>query len=614
MKVHFQRISALLLAVLLSLSILAPSSMAVAGEVVDTGNFWTEVVRDSPAWLGSVIGVLSGNCALSGDGLHHGKVIDSKTDVDGTPAWSALCDYCSRKFTVYDTDMQRAYDQKCEDMQTNYGATIIDASGAGLISITGWRYICGTSEESHHTATIPNPTVDPLSPSVFGLSNDSICCADLRADFRVSVLGNYQFIFPTSVVSSSFSVFSCALTSFYLKPPSTNQYSVYSKPSSYVFSSFTSTSFSLSPDETYFWEYRLTAKATGAERIFSFQSPPVYLKSLQLFPSGSADVSIDSRVGSLTGNFVYTGDNGQQVNAENVQIVNEGNKTIYNPITGATTNITDWTYDYTTRTYTATTDNSQTYTVSYGDENVTIKEGDTVYNIYYMAPSGGGTVDPTPTPTPTPTSTPTLTPGVGAHEYKASVTTDATCLSAGVRTYTCTLCANTYTEKIPAIGHTWVLDRTINTEYDTEGNVTIQGYTIYKCSVCGNEYKDADGKGPPGGSGGEDDGGGGFFAWLFGKIGEILGAIGSGLVNLVQAALGKVLDGIIGIITMLSEKLETVLTALFDVFDKIPGMFSGFTAFLTVCFGFLPPEIITILIFGILALVLVAIFKLFLGK
>ena len=41
------------------------------------------------------------------------------------------------------------------------------------------------------------------------------------------------------------------------------------------------------------------------------------------------------------------------------------------------------------------------------------------------------------------------------HSYASSVTTAATCETAGVRTYTCS-CGNTYTEEIPATGHNYV--------------------------------------------------------------------------------------------------------------------------------------------------------------
>lgn len=42
-----------------------------------------------------------------------------------------------------------------------------------------------------------------------------------------------------------------------------------------------------------------------------------------------------------------------------------------------------------------------------------------------------------------------------SHNYEAKVTKEPTCEEEGVRTYTCSLCGDTYTEVIPAAGHDW---------------------------------------------------------------------------------------------------------------------------------------------------------------
>ena len=55
---------------------------------------------------------------------------------------------------------------------------------------------------------------------------------------------------------------------------------------------------------------------------------------------------------------------------------------------------------------------------------------------------------------------------VGAHSYKSSVTTAATCGAAGVRTYTCSDCGHSYTESIPATG-----EHKYDDDYDANCNV-----------------------------------------------------------------------------------------------------------------------------------------------
>ena len=63
---------------------------------------------------------------------------------------------------------------------------------------------------------------------------------------------------------------------------------------------------------------------------------------------------------------------------------------------------------------------------------------------------------------------------VHAHAYTATVTTAATCTTSGVRTYACA-CGESYTEEIPATGHSYVR---------TEKN----GNYVYTCSACGDSY------------------------------------------------------------------------------------------------------------------------------
>jgi hypothetical protein len=67
-------------------------------------------------------------------------------------------------------------------------------------------------------------------------------------------------------------------------------------------------------------------------------------------------------------------------------IVDESSNTVYNPVTNTTLNYTDYAYDYLDRSYNLTLEDGSTMKVTYGDENVTINEGDTVYNIYYIVP------------------------------------------------------------------------------------------------------------------------------------------------------------------------------------------------------------------------------------
>ena len=166
-----------------------------------------------------------------------------------------------------------------------------------------------------------------------------------------------------------------------------------------------------------------------------------------------------------------------------------------------------------------------------------------------------------------------------------------------------TICKKTKTETLPRLGHTWEVKQSTQTTYDEEGNVLTQGFTIYRCSVCGEEYKDTDGTGPPiinnpgppdtPGDGDDDDG-------LLKKIGEFLGSILSGLLELDGSIISGILDGLISLCTKTLESLKN-LVDLFGAFGETLG----------VLWTWLPAEIMLVLVAGVTVFVFVVLLKLF---
>ena len=59
------------------------------------------------------------------------------------------------------------------------------------------------------------------------------------------------------------------------------------------------------------------------------------------------------------------------------------------------------------------------------------------------------------------------------------MTTEATCTEAGITTFTCSECGDSYTEEIPALGHTEV------EEVTKEAGIFTNGEKVVKCSTCG---------------------------------------------------------------------------------------------------------------------------------
>lgn len=277
-------------------------------------------------------------------------------------------------------------------------------------------------------------------------------------------------------------------------------------------------------------------------------------------------------------------------------IVNETNNTFYNPATGTTVPIANWSYDYSDRSYKVTLESGDTATITYGDENITISqitttEGDTItnnYTIYYLVDGSGSATPPC------------------VHDWQETNTTPATCTVPGSKLSTCSKCQQTKKDPFPALGHDWQVKQTVTTEYDDTGQLIQQGYTIFECSRCHEQYKSSNGTIPPGGSGtdpGDEE------ETIWDKLGNLIGAIGSGVIGLIEAALGKVLDALIALVEGMMERLKTVVEAVLSIFDELPKLFGGFLDFLVAVFPFLPPELMTILTFGILAVVFIGIIK-----
>lgn len=187
------------------------------------------------------------------------------------------------------------------------------------------------------------------------------------------------------------------------------------------------------------------------------------------------------------------------------------------------------------------------------------------------------------------------------HTWEATGRKDPTCTLNGAVEYTCSKCKATKSEAIAALGHTWEVKTKVETTYDDSGNVVTQGFTIYKCSVCQEEYKDTDGKGPPQVTPPADTGGDNWFTKLMKKLGDLLGTTVGGLLELIGTMLGKVLDSLISIVTTTIEKLKEVVN-LFGSFGDAMGVF----------WSWLPPEIVTVLVLGVTVLVFLAIIRIFL--
>ena len=238
------------------------------------------------------------------------------------------------------------------------------------------------------------------------------------------------------------------------------------------------------------------------------------------------------------------------------------------------------------------------------DVTAMVHNGDTTVNVlgYKFSPVGDSPdidIDAKPERPTKPGEN--VDPETCTHEWKETKRTAATCTLPGSVESTCSKCKKTKTESLPKLGHTWEVKQSVQTTYDEDGNVLTQGFTIYRCSVCGEEYKDTDGTGPPAAPSTpstpddpEEEG------WLS-KLGKLLGSVLSCLIDLLDSILGGILDGLINLVTSAFERLK-----------QLVDLFGSFGEALGVLWTWLPPEVMMVLITGVTVFVLISLLKLFL--
>lgn len=551
LKKRIGQVFSLALAVVLVIAMAIPAHADVsdaAGYVV--GQFWDMMTGKEydmyfDYWK-NFVGYLAGEeCPSSPDKYHHGNVPvggigvfgSGGTDDNGKFVWHT-CDYCGEQFKVYASDLQQSYDAQVEELPaTGYTSTGSLIWQMPVSAVTSFRY----------DFTRPFLPVSELPYSGHGgkVFVDSFCSFKCEhAAITVHPASGTEFLctYIVPFTGRMRRVSSTASRITFVHDPTNVSQTV---ADTYEISSF---SFVSSGDEkTFSYAYDFSKHGFNESQYSrSFTQLVLYLPVFEVIldtaPSGDI-YNINSRPTSITGDYGIIGDNGQITKVEGNTIVNETNNTVYNPVTGETKTMSDWSYNYEDRSYTVTTETGDTVTITYGDENVVIKEGDTTYNVYYLVDGSGSE-----------------TPGVCNHQWTETATTPSTCTVPGSRTLTCSLCNEVKTETIPAPGHTWTIKQEVKTEYDEEGNKTQDGYTIFECSVCGEQYKSTDGGAPPGGGSGTGSGSsGGVFSGIFGLLVDFLGFFWNTFRDFVG-------EGVKGFLTALMDGTSSIF-GLLNPFD-----------------------------------------------
>jgi len=473
------------------------------------------------------LGKLSSNlgenvCPTSDDHLHHGDVVRPVRGGSSATTYTmeCKCDYCGELFRVKKTssDLSAAYDDYVQALP----ADNINSQGLSEFYITGWTYEPYNSYNKIISSLADYPCVDSYNT----VSNATYICGT-SGSFTVPQTGQYSIVFPRPTLSMETSYSNRGRT--YLTGGSYNEVKI----------GDCDTGFSYKAVLVAGTQYTIKANLCAGNDSYkentlcSYRIYRPYVQgSRSLITTDNPDIfNTTTRPTSITGgNYGIVGDNNEITKVQdNSTIINETNNTYYNPATGTKVPITNWSYDYSDRSYKVTLENGDTATVTYGDENISIVEnttvsGDTItnnYTIYYLVEGSG---EP-------PTDCP--------HDWQKGDVAVPTCTLSGTVSYVCSLCGQVKIEYTPALGHDWQVKQAVTTQYDDTGQLTQQGYTIFECSRCGEQYKSTDGTAPPDtvpDDTGEEEGGG-FLSWLWHTLTDAVKKLIGGIVDAILKTL-----------------------------------------------------------------------------
>lgn len=184
-----------------------------------------------------------------------------------------------------------------------------------------------------------------------------------------------------------------------------------------------------------------------------------------------------NNVDNSTNYFIGTVDaDGKVTDVFDPAVYDEDTLVFTEPVTGAQYQTTGWIFDYNTRTYQLSLEPG-TFLIGEADiDRIDLTYGDDALTISYYA--DGVLIQ---TDTYAYVMATKKDPSTCQHSYTSEITTAATCTAPGVRTYTCSLCGDTYTEEIPQLDHVYT--------YETVMPPTCidPGERKGVCSVCGAE-------------------------------------------------------------------------------------------------------------------------------
>lgn len=482
------------------------------------------------------VGLSADLCGKSDDSKHHGYIIGPAVTLFGETKYPAKCNLCGQGFSVTDAQISDAYTEAVNQMP----ATGYNSAGK-LLWQPKWEDMTVNS-----FSIIRNSNLLKNEPLIFPYW-DERCYVGLKACGSVMQLSlpalpnlmKLSFVFSTSAkfsapISGYYSCLNSSATHFSYSDGDNS----YSDERNWLSKQFglclSGYSFSLSSLLTkcsycsgsacsHLVPYRTDMYLVSGSGIFA--TPVFEITPYSDDTTINNTYNINTRVNNFQGNYYNNVTNNYY---NNTTIINETTNNYYDMTTNNYYTMSNWSYDYQSRTYFVTLEDGTTITVQFGDDCLTITNNNVENSYQYVINNN------TPSPNPE-------TPSTCKHNWTETIDVAPTCLEGGHANFTCALCGETYEQILSAKGHNWTVKEHVNTVYGENGVIVTQGHTLYECSACGEQWYTETAAPPPDVSGGSSIRSWlqAFQLWLDGKLDSLFSAADAPIISRLDAILAE---------------------------------------------------------------------------
>lgn len=452
------------------------------------------------SWLCSIAASLSGKvCEFSDDHWHHAdesdyvKVSEGK---DGTYGVRAKCKYCHKEFAVGGLTADDL-SSKYNDYVSNLPASGYNSAGK-LLWQPRWSDVDSSAFRIYVNSSLSLVECNGSTLTVGGNENYRVSVSGARISIDCLLQSSVKFYFKKA--SGEYIRFKTPISGYYTRMASPFYASRF-ETSGGTFETlnydYTSAGRGLYSAGSYLSgltssEWSLPFPKYNAVRGFCEFYTPIYSVEPADASLVSNNYTINTRVNNFNGDYYDSVTNNYY---NNTTIINETTNNYYDMTTNNYYTMSNWSYDYQSRTYFVTLEDGTTITVQFGDDCLTITNNNVENSYQYVIKNGGGTGPDTPT--------------ACKHNWTETIDVAPTCLEGGHANYTCSLCGETYEQILSAKGHNWTVKEHVNTVYGENGQIVTQGHTLYECSACGEQWYTETAAPPP-----DVSGGGTIISWL----------------------------------------------------------------------------------------------------